>query len=372
VESIRKDQAETRLTTWAEGSPASLRVKNALCSVVLVFAAVGAYCIAPFQFHRQQTRTLFGSPELAISGGDFLVAAAIVYSIGLAAWFLTRQAPEVSKSLRFFRVLSRFARSPSVVVREGLSAEERLAVLSTLLKGFFGPLMALLLMRMCLGALVDAAGIRELGLSGGLLAVFNRYGYWFVFQLIIFIDVSVFTVGYLVESRRLGNQIRSVDPTIVGWGAALLCYPPFNSVTAVIIGSPASEFPQFADPTLHVVMNLLVLVLMVGFASASVALGFKASNLTHRGIVARGPYALVRHPAYVCKNVAWWIGSVPAVDAAFANSTFAGVQVGISVVAVTALYVLRALTEEDHLRSVDGEYDAYAAKVRYRFIPGLA
>jgi protein-S-isoprenylcysteine O-methyltransferase Ste14 len=37
----------------------------------------------------------------------------------------------------------------------------------------------------------------------------------------------------------------------------------------------------------------------------------------------------------------------------------------------TLIYVLRALTEEDHLRSVDGEYAAYAAKVRYRFIPGV-
>jgi protein-S-isoprenylcysteine O-methyltransferase Ste14 len=34
--------------------------------------------------------------------------------------------------------------------------------------------------------------------------------------------------------------------------------------------------------------------------------------------------------------------------------------------------VLRALTEEDHLRSVDGEYATYAAKVRFRFIPGVA
>ena len=33
--------------------------------------------------------------------------------------------------------------------------------------------------------------------------------------------------------------------------------------------------------------------------------------------------------------------------------------------------LLRALTEEDHLRRVDGEYAASAAKVRYRFIPGV-
>ena len=37
----------------------------------------------------------------------------------------------------------------------------------------------------------------------------------------------------------------------------------------------------------------------------------------------------------------------------------------------TCLYVLRALTEEDHLRRVDGEYDAYCLKARYRFVPGI-
>ncbi len=101
------------------------------------------------------------------------------------------------------------------------------------------------------------------------------------------------------------------------------------------------------------------------------ALGFKASNLTHRGIVARGPYALVRHPAYTSKNLAWWIGAISSVTAAFSHSLLDGIQAIASVIGVTMLYVLRALTEEDHLRSVDGECSAYAAKVRYRFIPGL-
>jgi protein-S-isoprenylcysteine O-methyltransferase Ste14 len=110
---------------------------------------------------------------------------------------------------------------------------------------------------------------------------------------------------------------------------------------------------------------------MAIYASASVALGLKASNLTHRGIVARGPYAVVRHPAYVCKNLAWWIGAVPLVIAAFQDSLLEALWTAGSVLAWSALYVLRSLTEEDHLRSVDGEYDAYASKVRYRFIPGV-
>ncbi|MCK7492814.1 MAG: hypothetical protein MZW92_15765 [Comamonadaceae bacterium] len=75
-----------------------------------------------------------------------------------------------------------------------------------------------------------------------------------------------------------------------------------------ILGAPVSDFHQFDDPTLHG-LNVLLLVLMAIYASASVALGLKAGNLTHRGIVARGPYAFIRHPAYTCKNMAWWIGT---------------------------------------------------------------
>jgi protein-S-isoprenylcysteine O-methyltransferase Ste14 len=50
---------------------------------------------------------------------------------------------------------------------------------------------------------------------------------------------------------------------------------------------------------------------------------------------------------------------------------FSGVQAVASVAAWSMVYILRALTEEDHLRGVDGEYAAYAAKVRYRFVPGI-
>jgi len=203
------------------------------------------------------------------------------------------------------------------------------------------------------------------------LEVFNRHGFWLTIQIILVVDLGLFTIGYLVEMPRLKNEIRSVDPTLLGWAAALLCYPPFNALTGRILGSNVSDFPRFDDPTAHLSLNLLLLALMAAYASASVFLGLKASNLTHRGIVSRGPYALVRHPAYVCKNMAWWIGSAPLVSLAFSQSMVSGLGALAGVVGWTLLYVMRALTEEDHLRSVDGDYAAYAARVRYRFVPGV-
>jgi protein-S-isoprenylcysteine O-methyltransferase Ste14 len=240
------------------------------------------------------------------------------------------------------------------------------------LKGFFGPMMLMSLAAFATAAFNNAIGIVETGgLSDGFFAFFNRHGYWFMMQVILFVDVWIFTVGYLVELPRLRNEIRSVDPSLLGWGVALACYPPFNAWTSAVLGSPLSDFPEFNDPMAHLILNAAALVLMAVYAWASVALGFKASNLTHRGIIDRGPYAYIRHPAYVCKNMAWWIGSAPLVMVAFEQSLFSGISAVASVIGWSLIYVLRALTEEDHLRRVDGEYAAYAQRVRYRFIPGV-
>ena len=228
------------------------------------------------------------------------------------------------------------------------------------------------LMIFCISAWTNGQLILDTAFRGMTFAVlFDHVGYWFLLQVILFFDVFFFTVGYLVESPRLGNEIRSVDPTLVGWGAALVCYPPFNFVTSKLLGSTVSDFPKFDDPGFDLALNLALLTLMAIYASASAALGLKASNLTHRGIIARGPYAVIRHPAYICKNSAWWIASMPLIGAAFDQSFFEGLKTAGSMAAWTGVYALRALTEEDHLRSVDGEYAAYAAKVRYRFIPGV-
>jgi protein-S-isoprenylcysteine O-methyltransferase Ste14 len=351
-------------------SAALMRLKNTAASVTVVFLACTIYVLSPF--NREAMAGLYGPAAVAVTGRDFMLAAMGTYACLLALYFLLQPNPRVSKSLRFFRLLARGIRAPAASLRGGLAPDDRLALLSTLLKSFFGPMMLYFLMTACLAALGNGAAIIEAVLYGeGLGALFGQHGFWFTLQAILFVDVLLFTVGYLVESPRLGNEIRSVDPTAVGWAAALLCYPPFNVVTNKVLGGQAADFPQFDDPTLHIALNVTLLMLMAIYASASVALGLKASNLTHRGIVSRGPYRVVRHPAYVCKNMAWWIGSAPAVSVAFGLSLTAGLQAVASVIAWTMLYVLRALTEEDHLRKVDGEYATYAAKVRHRFIPGL-
>jgi protein-S-isoprenylcysteine O-methyltransferase Ste14 len=350
--------------------PHALRARNAAASAVVVMLACAAHWAVPvFRQALGREHTIAG---WSVSGGDFLWAAGIVYSAIVAVWLWLDHAPKASSPLRALMALARFARSPRVVLAQGWVPGERLAVLSTLLKSFFGPLMVMSLLGFSAGAWKGLEHLGSTGLaSADGLTWFDRYGFWLALQSILFVDVCLFTIGYLIEADRLGNRIRSVDPTVLGWAAALLCYPPFNAVTGAVLGSQHEDFPQFANATVHVLANGTIIVLMAVYAAASVALGLKASNLTHRGIVSSGPYALVRHPAYTCKNIAWWIGSVPLVSLAFDRGVVEGLMALASVVGWTLLYVLRALTEEDHLRRVDGDYAAYAARVRHRFIPGL-
>jgi hypothetical protein len=347
-----------------------LRMRNLLSAWGVI--AIGATVYRYVPYNQRQMNALFGPFPLSFTGAEFLLAAAVTYAGLLSVYFLLERKPMPGKSLRCFLVLLAFAGTPRTLMRQGLSHDDRVAVLTTLLKAFFGPLMVMSLMSACMGALSNGMGIAAEGIGAySFRELFDRHGFWFLMKLILFVDVLIFTFGYLVEMPALGNRIRSVDPTLLGWGAAMVCYPPFNKLTSAILGSPLTDFPQFDNPTTHLVLNFMMLGLMAIYASASVALGFKASNLTHRGVVARGPYSVIRHPAYVCKNMAWWIGSVPLVSAEFAHSTFAGIQAVASVVGWSLIYVLRAMTEEDHLRGVDGEYAAYAARVSYRFIPGL-
>lgn len=360
------DSISTVLTSTA----ISLRLKNFAASAAVVGLACAVYRLIPN--HQNQLAALYGSVAFSFVGSEFLFASAVGYTALLGVFYLTERDPGVSKSLRFLLSVAAFVRSPVERWRQGLSREDRVAALSTLLKAFFAPLMAMSLMVFCMRALENGSAIvASDAFAAGFRELFDRHGFWFLIQIILFVDVLVFTVGYLVELPRLHNEIRSVDPTIMGWLVALICYPPFNTLTGAILGSPVSDFPKFDDPTTHIALNVALLTLMGIYASASVALGFKGSNLTHRGIVSRGPYALIRHPAYTCKNLAWWIGSIPLISAAFEHSMLSGIQAVTSVAGWTMVYILRALTEEDHLRSVDGEYAAYASKVRHRFVPGV-
>lgn len=349
-----------------------LRLKNVSASFFILLAAYWFYRIVPYyQIYASTELQLFSFHRYT---RDVLPILYIVYGFLLLVYFLSVKQPQLAKSVYCLLALKKIIQTPRQVYTEGLNPEERLGILSILLKGFFAPLMVVWLLSHTVQMFNDGFYIfSHLGLlTSEFLFVFNKHGFMFLFQAIVFFDVFFFTLGYLIELPRLNNTIRSVDPTLLGWAVALVCYPPFNSVTNRILSWQPTDFPQYDNPVVHIATNLFLLLLMAIYTSASVALNFKASNLTHRGIIANGPYRIIRHPAYTCKNLAWWIASLPAINAGLQTSSpWTVLLVLASVAGWTLIYVLRALTEEDHLRKVDSDYNKYCEIVRYRFIPGV-
>lgn len=202
----------------------------------------------------------------------------------------------------------------------------------------------------------------ENGLSGSFFPVFNQTVYPFLVGACFFVDTVFFLFGYLIYSDALGNTIRTVETTFLGWAVALLCYPPINHLTATFIPALYHDHPETGSSSLNFVLRIAMLAFLLVYTMASVNLGWKCSNLTNRGIVTHGVYSVVRHPAYVAKNVFWWLSLLPIV-----------MDKPMAIVYMTGwsfLYFLRAVTEERHLR-LDPDYVAYCEKVKYRFIPKL-
>jgi len=184
---------------------------------------------------------------------------------------------------------------------------------------------------------------------------------WLI-TLMFTIDCAFATAGYVLTMRPLDAHIRSANPFAAAWMAALICYPPF---TLMGNGGPLDYHQGTADWVYwlqgHPVLLALAGVVLVGltaiYAWATVAFGYRFSNLTHRGILTHGPYRFSRHPAYLSKNLFWWISTIPMLttgswsDAARATALMA---------ATTGIYYWRARTEERHL-GLDPVYRDYTA-----------
>jgi protein-S-isoprenylcysteine O-methyltransferase Ste14 len=240
-----------------------------------------------------------------------------------------------------------------------MSKAEKRALLFALVKFIFIPMM----INFLFNNYEDfRQNIASLGSWGELFSVkgFNDLIYPLLFSLFLLIDAAFFAFGYFFEAGFLKSSLRSVEPTVLGWFVALVCYPPFNGLLGNFVPWYANDYASFTSLKATFFMRLVGLVFMGVYASASVALGPKASNLTNRGIVGYGPYRVVRHPAYISKNLAWWLTIIPVLSPAAV----------LSMAVWSSIYFMRAITEERHL-SADPDYLAYCQNVRYRFIPGL-
>lgn len=185
----------------------------------------------------------------------------------------------------------------------------------------------------------------------------------FLIALLFTIDVAFATVGYALTFRPLDAHIRSANPHLEAWVAALICYPPFVSMG---VGGPLNyqvdtqDWAYWLDgrPMLLWVWGGMLVMLTGVYAWATIAFGPRFSNLTHRGVITHGPYRLTKHPAYVSKNLFWWLSVLPFMVTSDSPAT--AIRNALLLGIVSAIYYWRARTEEKHL-SADPAYRAYAA-----------
>lgn len=316
-------------------------------------------------YNTKVTFHFFGA-ERALNTGDVLIWLCAFYAVVLIPYYAMRPGFVCDARKLFAYACAWLATRP----RPNLSIDERRAALTIALKLFFVPLMT--------GFLLTNIGDvmqywREFVSEDSATQYSMRLNtnfYFLLLSILFAIDVLIFTIGYMIEVPALDNEIKSVDPTALGWLSCLICYPPFNQAGFAFFSFAPVDAADFGTPLSQTMLAWLSLAAVAVFTWASIALGLRASNLTNRGIVSHGPYRFVRHPAYVTKNVTIWIAALPAVVDAFSRSVADGFWVLACLAAWTLVYVVRALTEERHLLMLPG-YADYQEKVRYRFVPKL-
>lgn len=162
--------------------------------------------------------------------------------------------------------------------------------------------------------------------------------------LLLLAKVSTDVVFYLI--RRLPKETSfSVYDWFIGIAGtyAIVFFRPSNDSHDVVVGQAL----QFAGLALQVLAML----------SLNRSIGMVAAN---RGIQTGGLYRWIRHPLY-CSYVVAFLGYVINQPSAY--------NIGVYVVAV-ALWVLRLRAEERFLLQ-DPAYRDFAAKIRWRLVPGV-
>lgn len=181
------------------------------------------------------------------------------------------------------------------------------------------------------------------------------------FNFCIMIDMIIGIFGYLFATRLINNHIKKIDDNVLSWFFTLICYPPFvwlgnyvNNHQEMYVWHdviPSGFMPLYAT---------LLGVLWALYLLASVEFGTNFANLSYRRLIYRGVYAYTKHPAYLFKNLYWWLHILPFLGTAWLS--VAWWQNVLGLLGVSFVYFMRAKYEERFCMQFD-EYRTYAKKV---------
>lgn len=187
-----------------------------------------------------------------------------------------------------------------------------------------------------------------------------RTFYDFFYEMIFTVDVGFVSMGYIASFKLTDTHLRSAEGTVFGWVIALICYEPFWSSIGrnyIKYDTGLSWGGWLADsPILFMIWGSSILILFSIYVWASLIFGCRFSNLTNRGIITNGPYRWTKHPAYISKNLAWWLTAIPFISP---GGSLDAIQKSILLLFLNGVYFLRAKTEESHL-CADPDYLQYS------------
>ncbi|ALF59957.1 methyltransferase family protein [Psychrobacter urativorans] len=189
-----------------------------------------------------------------------------------------------------------------------------------------------------------------------------------LFNFGVSIDMLIGIFGYLFSSAIINNQIIDTDSNFLGWLFALLCYPPLVWIMRQVNDQQDSLvwnqlIPQ--DNILYWILFIIINMTWVVYWLATFEFGMTFSNLSYRRLIDKGVYRYSKHPAYIAKNIYWWLYTLPFMGVAFISVEWWKNILGLTFVSL--IYYGRAKSEERHLMKFP-EYRQYCSDIEKKGI----
>lgn len=184
-----------------------------------------------------------------------------------------------------------------------------------------------------------------------------------LFNLGISVDMLIGIFGYLFSSAIINNQIKDTDSNLLGWIYALLCYPPLVWVMRKVNEQQdnlvwSEIVPK--DTVIYWFLFLIINMTWIIYWLATFEFGMTFSNLSWRKLINTGVYRYTKHPAYIAKNIYWWLYTLPFMGVAFLSAEWWQNILGLTFVSL--VYYGRAKSEERHLMKFP-QYQHYCVEI---------
>ena len=189
-----------------------------------------------------------------------------------------------------------------------------------------------------------------------------------LFNFGVTIDMLIGIFGYLFSSAIINNKIVDTDSNILGWVFALLCYPPLFWIMHRINEQQDSLIWSDIVPNSNPIFWIIFITINITWVIywlATFEFGMTFSNLSYRRLISTGVYRYTKHPAYISKNLYWWLYTLPFMGVTFVSAEWWKNILGLTFVSL--VYYGRAKSEERHLMKFP-EYQAYYYRIEKKGI----